>query len=280
MHKVLYNKSVMKVGIYFNKKYLPNCARLADEIKHKLAQCGSGCVAISERCSLDGIDVLMVLGGDGTILNVASECARRGIKIMGINYGHMGFLAEFEQDKLDEATELLCSGAYATEKRSMLEINIEGKQYLALNDLVIHRSVFGSKYSNTINLSATIDGSLVDNYLSDGIIVSTPTGSTAYSLAAGGSVLVPGLEAFILTPLCAHSLHSRPIVYPCNSELVVCGNNQNAAVNISVDGIVIGEFEGGVKARVTKSKHYTEFITSGKINFFDKLLSKLSKWSR
>ena len=270
----------MKVGIYFNKNYLPDNLKLTARLKEKLSGSGIECRVVCTAVDLSGIDVLMVLGGDGTILTMAAECARRGIKIMGINYGHMGFLAEFEQDKLDDAVDLLCSGNYSTERRSMLSIDIGGKNYLALNDLVIQRSTYGKKFSNTINLSATIDGSLVDNYLSDGIIVSTPTGSTAYSLAAGGSVLTPDISAFILTPLCAHSLHSRPIVFSDKSVLNIYYHKENTAVNVSVDGIVVGEFESFTEAKVTKSDFYTEFITSNNINFFDKLLSKLSKWSR
>lgn len=272
--------SVMKVGIYFNRKYLSGYLETVQKIKERLGASGIECAAVRSSRELDGIDVLMVLGGDGTILTVAADCARRGIKIMGINYGHIGFLAEFEQEKLDEAIELLCSGDYSTEKRSMLSVEIGGRSFIALNDLVIERSTYGQKYSNTISLSAYIDGSLVDNYLSDGIIVSTPTGSTAYSLAAGGSVLTPDIDAFILTPLCAHSLHSRPIVYSDKSELRILYEKENTAVNVSVDGIIVGEFEGAVEAKITKSQYFTEFITSDKVNFFDKLLSKLSKWSR
>ncbi len=280
LHKMLYNHINMKVGIYFNKNYLPDNIKLIDRIEDKLRAAGIDCGVVCSAEELDGVKLLMVLGGDGTILTIAAECAKREVKIMGINYGHIGFLAEFDQDKLDEALELICSGNYATEKRSMLHIEIGGNKYLALNDLAIQRRTYGNKYSNTINLSATIDGSVVDNYLSDGIIVSTPTGSTAYSLAAGGSVLTPDINAFILTPLCAHSLHSRPVVFSDKSRLVISYEKPNTSVNVAVDGIVIGEFEDKISATVTKSEYFTEFITSGKVNFFDKLLSKLSKWSR
>lgn len=270
----------MNVGIYCNEKYLPDNLKYVRYIKERLSDYGISCSAVRSREELDGINLLMVLGGDGTILTVAADCARRGIKIMGINYGHMGFLAEFEQEKLDEAITLLCDGNYLTEKRSMLDVEIGGKSYLALNDVVIQRNTYGKKYSNTISLTATIDGSLVDNYLSDGIIVSTPTGSTAYSLAAGGSVLTPDLDAFILTPLCAHSLHSRPIVFSGGSVLKLFYSKENTSVNVCVDGVVVGEYEGFSEVKVTKSQYVTEFITSGKVNFFDKLLSKLTKWSR
>ncbi len=277
---MVYNVTVMNVGIYCNKKYLPDNLKYVRYIKERLSEYGISCSAVCSAVELDGIDVLMVLGGDGTILTVAADCARRGIKIMGINYGHMGFLAEFEQEKLDEAVSLLCDGNYATEKRSMLNVEIGGKSFIALNDVVIQRNTYAKKYSNTISLTATIDGSLVDNYLSDGVIVSTPTGSTAYSLAAGGSVLTPDIDAFILTPLCAHSLHSRPIVFSGNSVLKIFYNKEKTSVNICVDGIVVGEYEGFTEVKVTKSQYFTEFITSGKVNFFDKLLSKLTKWSR
>ena len=270
----------MKVGVYINKKHLRDDLKLVERIKNRLCEHSIDCIECPTADVPAGIDVLMVLGGDGTILTVAAECARRGIKIMGINYGHIGFLAEFEQEKLDDAIDLLCSGNYLTQKRSMLDIEICGKHYLALNDFVVQRSTYGRKFSNTICLSATIDGSLVDNYMSDGIIVSTPTGSTAYSLAAGGSVLTPDIEAFILTPLCAHSLHSRPVVFSDSSELKIFYKKEHSSVNVSVDGIVVGEFEGCAEARITKAEYYTEFIVSNKINFFDKLLSKLSKWSR
>ncbi|MCD8040440.1 MAG: NAD(+)/NADH kinase [Clostridia bacterium] len=270
----------MKVGIYSNKNFISENIRLIDQITLKLNSCGIECRKVFDGKNLEGLNVLIVLGGDGTILTVAGDCARLGIKIMGINYGHMGFLAEFEQDKLDSAIDLICTQNFITEKRSMLNVEICGKSYLALNDLAIQRSTYGNKYSNTIQLSAEIDGSVVDNYLADGIIVCTPTGSTAYSLAAGGSVLTPDINAFALTPLCAHSLHSRPIVFSDSSVLKIIYKKNNTSVNVAIDGVIVGEFEDSLTATVTKSQYYVEFITTGQINFFDKLLSKLSKWSR
>ncbi|MCD7729684.1 MAG: NAD(+)/NADH kinase [Clostridia bacterium] len=270
----------MNVGIYYNKNFISENLKLIDHISLRLNSSGIQCRTVLSAEELDGLDVLIVLGGDGTILTVAGDCARCDIKIMGINYGHMGFLAEFEQEKLDAAINLICSRDFKTEKRSMLDINVGGKDYLALNDFVIQRSTYGNKYSNTINLSAQIDGTVVDNYLADGIIVSTPTGSTAYSLAAGGSILTPDINAFVLTPLCAHSLHSRPIVFSDSSVLTVIYKKSNTAVNIAVDGVVIGEFEDSLEVNITKSQYSVDFITSGQVNFFDKLLSKLSKWSR
>ncbi|MCD8372296.1 MAG: NAD(+)/NADH kinase [Clostridia bacterium] len=270
----------MKAGIYFNKNFTDKYIKLSGYISEKLKSRGIDCIVVQSENDFDRIDALIVLGGDGSILTVSAKCAKRGIKIMGINYGHIGFLAEFEQEKLDNAIDLICSKDFKTERRSMLDIEVNGKNYLALNDFVIQRSTCGNKYSNTINLTAEIDGSVVDNYLADGIIVCTPTGSTAYSLAAGGSILTPSINAFALTPLCAHSLHSRPIVYSDSSVLKITFEKNNTAVNIAVDGAVIGEYEDSVTATITKSQYFVEFITSGQIDFFDKLLLKLNKWSR
>ena len=199
----------MKAGIYFNKNFLSENRPYVERLKAKLSVFDK-VIIVGSYNDLEGLDVLFVLGGDGTILTVASECAKRSVKIIGINYGHLGFLTEFEQEKLDEAAQLVCSGNYCITGRKLLEIKCGDNIYIALNDLVIQRSTSGVNFSNTVDLRAEIDGCHVDSFISDGIIVSTPTGSTAYSLSAGGSVLTPDINAFIMTPICAHSLHSRP----------------------------------------------------------------------
>ncbi|MDE7330572.1 MAG: NAD(+)/NADH kinase, partial [Clostridia bacterium] len=215
----------MKVGIYLNRKYFSEEKPYLEKIRQAF---GGGCIVVNGYSDLDGLDVLFVLGGDGTILSVASECAKRQVKIIGINYGHLGFLSEFEPDKLEDAVRLVQSGEYITQRRSMLEIKCGVKRYFALNDLVIQRGTSGDNFTNTVSVHAEIDGATVDNFSADGIIVSTPTGSTAYSLAAGGSVLTPDIGAFILTPICPHSLHSRPIVFSDNSSLVLTPLNSQA----------------------------------------------------
>ncbi len=187
----------MKAGIYYNRKYFSDNKSYVERLKKLLAEKGAESKAVEGCADLDGIDVLFVLGGDGTILTIAAACALKKVRIIGINYGHLGFLAEFEPEKLDEAVALVCSGDYQVQQRSMLEITCGKKTLLALNDLAIQRSTSGINFCNTVNLHAEIDGATVDNFSSDGIIISTPTGSTAYSLAAGGSVLAPDINAFI-----------------------------------------------------------------------------------
>lgn len=266
----------MKVGIYFNKNYFADNKIYVERVTKAFA----GSKVIQSYADLEGIDVLFVLGGDGTILTIASECAKRGVKIIGINYGHMGFLAEFEREKLDEAIALVSGGNYKTQRRSMLEISCGEERFFALNDLVIQRSTNGKYFSNTVNLHAEIDGATVDNFSSDGIIVSTPTGSTAYSLSAGGSVLAPDINAFILTPVCAHSLHSRPVVYGDNSTLEISPINAKEPLVLIVDGREAGLLQINQTVTVRKSAHTVEFITRNDKNFFNKLLLKLNIWSK
>ena len=269
----------MKAGIYYNKNRLSLIERYLKPMMQMLEEYSCSCTVVKDGSNLDGLDVLFVLGGDGTILNIASECALRGIKILGINYGHLGFLAEFEPEKYVEAVKLVCDGNYVVNRRAMLEICCKGKTYLALNDLVIQRSTGLQNFSNTVELRAEIDGITVDNYLSDGIIVSTPTGSTAYSLSAGGSILTPDLSAFIMTPICAHSLHSRPVVYSDNSVLKI-SHTGKTPLNIIVDGKIKETVNSPSEFQVKKSKYVAEFITRGKDDFFKKLLIKLNIWSR
>ena len=270
----------MKAGIYFNKNYFSDNRDNVQKIKDKLSANGVECIIVYSFNDLDGLDVLFVLGGDGTILMVASECAARGVKIIGINYGHVGFLAEFEPEKLNEAVELVLSGVYNTQKRSMLKVECGGKFFYALNDLVVQRCTYGEHFANAVNLHAEINGTTVDNFSSDGIIVSTPTGSTAYSLSAGGSILAPELDAFILTPVCAHSLHSRPVVFSDSSTLKIRSLNAKLPLVFAVDGKIAGELKDGGLITVSKADRSAEFITAADKNFFNKLLIKLSIWSR
>lgn len=266
----------MKAGIFYNKKYLSDNVAYVEKIKSAFKDCK----VIETPSDLKGVNVLFVLGGDGTILTVASECAKYGTKIIGINYGHLGFLSEFEPEKLDDAIALVRGENYKINSRSMLEISCGKQKYFALNDLVIQRNTGGAHFCNTVNLHAEIDGTTVDNFSSDGIIISTPTGSTAYSLAAGGSVLTPDITAFILTPICPHSLHSRPVVFSDSSVITVSPVDAREPLALIVDGRAVSEVKSGDTVTVKKAESAVEFITNGDKNFFNKLLIKLNIWSK
>ncbi len=269
----------MKAGIYFYRKYLREYESIIRHIAGELEKGGVEYTTVESRKGIAGLDVLIVLGGDGTILSVATECARQQVKIIGINYGHMGFLSEFERENVDEAISLVCSGNFEVCRRSLLEITFGKEKHLALNDVVLQRSTTGRDFANTVSIRAEIDGVLVDNFMSDGIIVSTPTGSTAYSLSAGGSVLAPDIGAFIMTPICPHSLHSRPIVLGDSSNISLCPVNCKVPLAVIVDGRGVGTVSTGDCVHVRKSDYSLDFISDGCMNFYSKLLSKMSKWS-
>ena len=269
----------MNVGIYSNRNYLDRDNANILRIKERFLNAGHSCKIVEDIADIGGLEVLFVLGGDGTILTVASECVMCGVKIIGINYGHIGFLTEFEADRIDEAVSLVIEGNYKIQKRNLLEID-HLEKFFALNDVVIQRNTGAVNFSNTVSIHAEIDGTTVDNFSADGIIVSTPTGSTAYSLSAGGSVLSPNLHAFSLTPICAHSLHSRPVVFSDESTVTISPLSCRAPLVIIVDGKVVGSLPAGEKVTIKKSQFFAEFITRGEEDFFKKLLIKLSMWSK
>ncbi len=279
LYKKHYNILRMKSGIYINQKHFSENKPYLDEIYDSLKKVGILCKIVYGTEDLTDIDILFVLGGDGTILTVASQCAKSGIKILGINRGHLGFLTEFQPEEIDAAINLVSEGNYTVIKRSMLQVKNGTSVYHALNDAVIQRNTSGNGFSNTVGLRAEIDGFTVDNYTADGIIVSTPTGSTAYSLSAGGSILTPDINAFIMTPICAHSLHSRPVAYNDNSVLKIYPLSGKTPLNLIVDGTVVAKLGEEDAVEIKKSGYFAEFITRGEKDFFNKLSVKLNIWS-
>lgn len=267
----------MKVGVYCNrqtKKFLP----IRDGLLRLLAEKKIAYETYYDEREIGSPDVLIVLGGDGTILKAALLAGERGIDLLGINSGNLGFLTEFEGEQLEKAVELICGG-YETEERSVLEVRARGGRFFALNDAVFQRRFEEGADDNVVELAAEIDGKKVDTFVGDGIIVSTPTGSTAYSLSAGGSILTPDIKAFILTPICTHSLHNRPVVYPDTSVMRVRIAAEGRRVCLICDGRSCGDFCKEDEITVRKAPFGVRFIKSKDNNFFDKLLFKLNKWS-
>ena len=207
----------MKVGIYANLN-----KSQAIEVTSRLIDCLTKngveyCIHESLKGTFEGevfshekinCDLMFTLGGDGTILRIAKHCAQKDIPILGINIGTVGFLTEIEPNEIDSAVENIIKNEYTLENRSMISYYDGEKEYFALNDIVLNKE-FNSKL---MLLDLYINGEIVDRYYCDGFIVSTPTGSTAYSLSAGGAIISPRAKAFALTPINSHSLHSRPIV--------------------------------------------------------------------
>lgn len=266
----------MKVGIFCNRS-AKRFADIRDRLVGILQERNIDYRAYYAVEEIGDVDVLFVLGGDGTILKVAIEAGRRGIDLVGINAGNLGFLTEFEGEQVGEAVDLVC-GKYRTQERTVLEVRVGDKTFYALNDAVLQRAYSAEADNNVVAVSAEIDGNKVDEFVGDGIIVSTPTGSTAYSLSAGGSVLAPGIGAFILTPVCAHSLHNRPIVYSDKSTMRV-SLDEDTHADLFCDGAFACAITPHDKLRIRRADFGVRFITRPNSNFFAKLLYKLNKWS-
>ncbi|MCK9216739.1 MAG: NAD(+)/NADH kinase [Firmicutes bacterium] len=226
-------------------------------------------------------DIIIVLGGDGTLLNIARQSAPYNVPLFGVNLGYLGFLTEVEENNLYPALEDLISGEYEIEKRMMLVATVEKdgielEKSIALNDVGITKGPF----SRIISLGIYINDSFVDLYSADGVIVSSPTGSTAYSLSAGGPIVSPDLEVLIITPICPHILHSRPLVIS-NKDIVqieVCMNDTE--VMLTLDGQQGYKVKSGDIVTVGQSKYYTSLIKLKNRDFFQVLRQKMSeRWS-
>jgi NAD+ kinase len=197
-------------------------------------------------------DLVVVLGGDGTILSVARRYAG-GPPILGVNLGHLGYLTEVARDELYPALIEIFAGRFGVEKRSLFEIRLEraqggGLDYLALNDVVFAKTAL----SRIIELEVEVDGVYVSRYRADGLVVSTPTGSTAYNLSAGGPILHPQLPVAVLTPICPHTLTLRPLVVPDSSVIEVRLVTSSESVFLTVDGQEGEEMEHRDRVRVRR----------------------------
>lgn len=217
-------------------------------------------------------DRVLVFGGDGTMLESVRALNGADASLLGVNLGNLGFLTAFEQSaKPEDIVNALLNGKCVS--RLLMDVQMNGKtEFKALNEIVIK-----SSGTRPITLELNVDGAYVDSYHSDGLIISSPTGSTAYSLSAGGPVLAPNVDAFVINPICAHSLHSRPLVVSGSSKVQVmlaCENN----AYISIDGNACGGINNGESVIVAKSSHTARFICSEEENFYSKLLQKMNRW--
>ena len=223
-------------------------------------------------------DILVALGGDGTILEVARRAASRATPIVGINLGRLGYMAELEVNELDQLDRLF-DGSYTVEERSMLKVEIlnaggELKSFCyALNDAVIAN---GSA-SRMIVLELFESGESVTTYRANGLIVATPTGSTAYSMSAGGAIVDPRTECFCVTPICPHSFVARPLIFSDRSVLEIRNICQREKLLcLTVDGRMNFEMYHNQVARITKAQMKTRLIRLKKSGFFQKLRQKMN----
>jgi NAD+ kinase len=278
----------MKVGVVGNPRY----ADLRSLLRELAALSPSRGIRLLTEPSLvplwDGAmplldqevpDVLITFGGDGTLLRGARLLHGREVPILGVNLGRVGFLTTATREKLDEALDAVISGRYVLERRLSLHATIisdEGgirNEQVALNDVAIHKS----GVARVVRVRVSIDGEDLGPYSADGIVVASPTGSTAYSLSAGGPIVAPGVEAMIVTPVCAHTLAVRPVVVP--PDATICVEPMSSSVDdllVSYDGQLGTTLTAGDRVYVRRAQSAVILIRLGSEGYFTRMRQKLN----
>ncbi|HEY0544398.1 MAG TPA: NAD(+)/NADH kinase [Pyrinomonadaceae bacterium] len=226
------------------------------------------------------IDLLIVLGGDGTMISTARMLGDTEVPVLGINYGSLGYLAEFRIEEMFPALESILEGNFRLDRRVMLTVeHFRGEDKLShnrlLNDVVINKSAL----SRIIELEVFFDGHFVNSFRADGLIVSTPTGSTAYNLSAGGPVIYPSMNALVITPICPFTLSNRPLVVPDDALIELCLKTEKEDVSLTLDGQVWFPLKVGDRVLIRKSRTTFNIVQPANRNYFDVLRDKL-RWGR
>ena len=252
------------------------------EIAHEQIKQKTGCAVeiVKDEQFAQSVDLILVLGGDGTMIATARIIGNNEVPVIGVNYGGLGYLAEFPIDELFSALEAILSGQYQVQKREMLSVELwRGEELITrnrvLNDVVVNKSAL----ARIIEIEAYLDSQFVNLFRADGLIVATPTGSTAYNLSAGGPVIYPSMNAVVITPICPFTLSNRPIVVPYGSTIEVRLMTDKEEVALTLDGQV--GFPLQVNDRIVIGKSNTTFnlVQPPNRNYFDVLRDKL-KWGR
>ena len=234
--------------------------------------------AAPSLASLDDLDLLLTLGGDGTMLRAARLLDGRQTPLLGINLGRLGFLTCCGVDELESSLRRVAAGDFQTARRMMLDVRAldatgqERQRWSALNDAVVHKGGF----ARVVGLRVSVDGELIATYSADGIVIATPAGSTAYSLSAGGPIVVPTVESIVLTPISPHTLAIRPVVLPPTAEVLVQAVNAPDELLVTVDGQVGTSFAPGEALAVRRSDNPVLLVRFAETTFFSRLRRKLA----
>jgi NAD+ kinase len=279
--------SIKKIGIIC-KAGRPEPLQLLGEVLPWLTDQGAEVLVETEAARFMGIpghthdriaqdaEMIVVFGGDGTMLSVAREVCCRALPILGVNLGGLGFITEVNKDDVFTALATVLSGRFHYEDRLMLMARVirNGEtiaEYTALNDIVINKSAL----ARIVDLETFVNNAFVTRFRSDGLIVSTPTGSTAYCLSAGGPILYPTMENIVLIPICPHTLTNRPIVLPRDARIEIVFKASGEDVFLTVDGQIGFSLMKGDRIVVCESPHKTRLIIPSERDFFEVLRTKL-----
>jgi len=246
---------------------------LSDESAHKI-DVNISPLEFSEL--VEKSDIILTIGGDGTLLSTARRMEENIKPILGIHIGGLGFLAESTGKNMEEAMNYIANKKYTIEKRMMLSLNVEGlnekgTELHALNDIVVDHGHSG----RILKTEVMVSGEYLNTYESDGLIFSTPTGSTAYSLSAGGPIITPKIDTITVTPICPHSLSARPIVLPADEIIEVSFAEDYEGIACTIDGQVRLAMDGTTKLKIKKSHRIIQLISLPGNNYFHTLRSKM-----
>jgi NAD+ kinase len=235
---------------------------------------------VAERAALSSrVDLAVVVGGDGTLLNAARSLAEYDVAVLGVNLGRLGFLVDVSPDDMTRQLDRILDGHYQEDHRTLLHARMtRGEELLsestALNDVIVHKR----DIARMIELDTWIDGHFLNTNRSDGLIVTTPTGSTAYALSGGGPVLHPDLNAIALVPICPHTLSNRPIVLSDNAVIEIVLHSGTLEATVSCDGQISQPLEAGDRVQVRKHSHTLRLLHPTGHDYFAVLRRKL-RWS-
>ena len=276
----------MKTIALFPKVSQPESKKLAHEVITLLQSKNIHVVVEDDKAKdLDALSLssadpksiafLITMGGDGSILRVAHSYADIDAPILGINLGHLGFMADVQISEIIPCLEDLLKGKYSVQSRIMLEgTSPNGETFFAMNDFAFHRA----RNPSLVEMAIYVDDHYLNTFEADGIILATPNGSTAYSLAAGGPILSPDIEAFVLTPICPHTISNRPIVLNSNKEIRIEYVSKNHPIEVVSDGLSSFELKTGEKVKFKRSPRTFKLVNLDRIDFFSTLRTKLG-WS-
>lgn len=251
-----------------------NARALAQRVGSRFEDAGYHISPVAPGGELEDAALLVTIGGDGTLLRAARLAVERGVPIIGINTGRLGFLTEFDEDDqaIDELPDLLERGL-VIEERIALQAEYEGRRFFALNDVVVRKG----GVSRIVPFGLCLNDEQAAHIPADGICVATPTGSTAYFLSAGGSIISPQVDAFGVVPLLPHTLFSRPLIVPASSRVTISCDSEIVVANLECDGDVVADLAPGACVVIERHPRAVRFARIERLRFFERLEEKL-RW--
>ena len=276
------SETACELGVWLEKRGIRLVGKRLSQAESGISDSGLICEieTAGEDYFVEEVDLIVVLGGDGTMISTARLIGDRSIPVLGINYGGLGYLTEFRIEEMFAALEQILAGNYELDRRVTLRVeHCRGDETLStnrvLNDVVINKAAL----ARIIELEVWLNGLFVNNFRADGLIVSTPTGSTAYNLSAGGPIVFPSMNAVVITPICPFTLSNRPIVVPDEAEIELVLKTKNEEVALTLDGQVGFQLQPADSVKIRKSRTTFNLVQPPNRNYFDVLRDKL-RWGR